>query len=73
MENDVKVWVNTDCKGHYPVGFAAVVCSDTAEGAAYLLNEALFAQGLSKSAEAKDMKRFFTSKPSAVILNNGDY
>lgn len=70
---DMKVWVNTEFTGHYPVGTAAVVVAATAEDAARFLNSALAERGLDSSAEAGQFVQLKTSKEAVVILNDGNY
>lgn len=68
-----KVFVNTSCKGHYPVGFAAVVVAEDVDMAALRLNEELAKRGLEKTAEAKDMREISLSGVGVDILMDGNY
>ena len=69
----MKVWTNNQFEGHWPVGTAAVVRADTAEQAAYLLNEAIAKLGLRATARPEDMLRFPEAAGSVAILRDGDY
>jgi hypothetical protein len=68
----MKTWTNNDFKAGY-IGGTAVVVAESPERAAALLNAELLALGLEQTAEAKQFVHLPTSKPIAVVLNNGDY
>ncbi len=69
----MKVWTTTQFEGFWPVGVSAVVVADTAEQAAFLLNEELVKKGLQKTAKAEGFKPLHTNKPKVEILQDGDY
>lgn len=69
----MKVWIHTKFAGHWPVGTSAVVVADTREQAAHLLSVALAERGLDQRINTEDFVRLSTTKPSAHILNDGDY
>jgi len=69
----MKVWLNTDFTGHYPVGTAAVVVADTAQQAAEMLNAALVEGGLTANSTPEQFTRLPTNSPRAVVLNDGNY
>lgn len=69
----MKVWTNTEFKGHYPVGTAAAVVADTAREAAALLNAELKEHGLEASATADQFVELSTAMAHAVVLCDGNY
>jgi hypothetical protein len=73
MESDVPIYINTDFRGHWPVGTAAVVTADTPERAAQLLEVALAARGLIQPVKAEDMRMYGPKHESVEILLDGDY
>ena len=69
----MKVWLNNEFQGHYPVGTAAVVAAESAEEAAELLNSALLSIGLSASATATQFEELNTLTQNVIILCDGSY
>jgi len=69
----MKVWTNNDFVGPYPIGTAAVVVANTAEQAAFLLNDTLIDLGLDPTAEPEQFVRLTTNHPRAVVLRDGNY
>ncbi|WYX08197.1 hypothetical protein WJ973_23775 [Achromobacter xylosoxidans] len=67
------VYINTDFRGHWPVGTAAVVAADSAEHAAQQLEAALSRRGLPQPVEAADMRLFLDEYEAVEILCDGDY
>lgn len=69
----MRVWTNKKFEGVYSVGTAAVVVAEDAGAAAKLLEAALTAIGLRQTVSPLDFEAIDTTKPCAVILNDGDY
>lgn len=69
----MKVFINANFRGHYPVGSAAVVVANNAQEAAQQLEEALARQGLAQSIDPKRMIRLPTNTPTVSILVDGNY
>lgn len=68
----MKVFYNSEFRGHWPVGTSAVVVAVDAEMAAYMLGEELAAMGLPQQVPPNDMIEL-EMKPQVVVLQNGDY
>lgn len=70
----MKVFTNTEFAGHWPVGTSAVVVAETREDAAKMLDSLLKVVNLTQpSLNPKTMVEVDISKPTAIILQNGDY
>lgn len=68
------IYYNTSFQGHYPVGTSAIVCADSPEQAATMLENILKAEGLEQIVPVESMIAFSdNSEPSVLILNNGNY
>lgn len=67
------IFINTDFRGHWPVGTAAVVTAESSERAAELLEIALAARGLVQPVKAEDMRLYGPTQESVEILLDGDY
>lgn len=68
----MKVWTTVKFAGHNPVGTAAVVAAETAEDAAYYLNDALSDLELG-SVTPDDMEEFEVVDGQYSILADGNY
>lgn len=67
-------FTNTEFKGRYPVGTAAVIVAKDAARAAVLLRRKLKSIGLPTSGvKAKDMIRVYNVGESVKILLDGNY
>lgn len=71
--NELRVYVCNRFTGHYPVGVAAAVVSDSQENAAKELNEQLKQCGLPGDAAANDMGWLMTKEKQAIVLCDGNY
>ena len=72
-EYDMKVYVNTNFTGSWPVGTSAVVVAETKEMAVDLLNEKLRNISLVGDAVAEETYEINLDKLEAYILNDGQY
>lgn len=71
----MKVFYNTEFKGHYPVGTAALVVAENAATAAVLLRDELAKQGLDQEVLAAHMVelKLKDDKRQVIVLLNGNY
>lgn len=69
----MKIWINNQFEGNYPVGTAAVVIAADADKAAMMLNDDLEARGLPRSAKTEDFRRVNPRKAAVCVLCDGDY
>ncbi|CUR70308.1 hypothetical protein [Achromobacter xylosoxidans] len=67
------VYINTDFRGHWPVGTAAVVVADTPDRAAKLLEKALDERGLVQVIPPVHMVPISHTCESVAILCDGNY
>ena len=67
------VYINTDFRGHWPVGTAAVVVADTPDRAATLLENALDERGLVQIIRPESMVPVNHRRETVAILCDGDY
>lgn len=66
----MRVFVSTDFRGHYPVGTAAVIIANDKGEASDLLSKAMHEVGLDSDFTLDELD---LSKPTAIILRDGDY
>lgn len=64
------IYVNTNFKGHWPVGTVAVVIADSQEKAAEILSKKLSEAGLEQGVPLKDMRLL---EGDCEILADGNY
>lgn len=67
----MKVFTCSDAKGHWPVGFGAVVVAQDEESARKILNVDLINEGL--KPDDFTLQEISLELPQARILVNGDY
>jgi len=73
-ENDyLKLFTNNTAKGHWPVGFTAIVLAKNALQASSMLESELAQRGLKQKVSKDDMVRVSTSNPSVTVLVDGEY
>lgn len=69
----MKVFVNTEFKGHWPAGSAAVVVADSRHEAAVILRDSLGLVGLDQDIQYTDMLELDIDSKAAYILCDGNY
>ena len=69
----MKVFTCNNFHGHYPVGAAAVVVADDVNVARQMLRDHLTAIGLDQGDRKLELHQVFTSKPTTIILVDGNY
>lgn len=73
MNNELKVFTNTEFEGMYPVGTAAVIIAKDKHDAARLLSDQLSDAGMESNVGIEHMIEVNISESKAIILCNGDY
>lgn len=68
----MKLWINTNFEGHYPVGVGAVVVADSADDAADYLSMFLNERGL-PNAKADQFREMPFVGGQVEILADGNY
>jgi hypothetical protein len=68
---NMKVFVNTNFTGHWPVGTSAVVLAETKEIAVDILNQKLIKIGLNGDAVIEETYELIET--GVYILNDGNY
>lgn len=69
----MRVFTCTNAKGHWPVGFAAIVVAPSEEIAKRMLQTALAEDGLADQPQGYTLKEVHLNTPAATILVNGEY
>lgn len=69
----MNIYTCTSFEGHWPVGSAAVVVAESADGAAELLNAELRSRGLKDNLNTGDFELVDTATPKAIVLCDGNY
>lgn len=69
----IRVYTNTEFKGHYSVGTAAIVVAESPEQAAKFLEDELEKHGLYEKVKAEDMKLVPLKVGFVNVLCDGNY
>ncbi|MFY2843600.1 hypothetical protein ACOTJF_18080 [Achromobacter ruhlandii] len=67
------IYLQTDFRGHWPVGTAAIVAANTPERAAQLLEAALDLRGLVQIIPPESLIPLSSKQEFVEILCDGDY
>lgn len=76
----MNVYICTDHAGHWPVGTTSVIVAETELQASELLRVEMLKHGLEKEVLRSEKRGILptlqlldTTKPQAIVLQNGDY
>ena len=69
----MKVYTCDSFVGHYPVGTAAVIVAAGKEDAKLQLEAALRVQRLAQTVDLSAITELKTSKPTTLVMCNGNY